>query len=179
MAKGQIRRKNYLILIRFQIRYIVYILLFMYMGAAIAGYTVYWTTWVTIGEKLASVYPRGRLTYIFHTANVTLLLRMALITPLFILVGTLLSHRIAGPVYAIGRFIDRMKSGDYSGGLTLRKKDQLKGLAIKISGLKDKLKSDSEKRVEISGKIIESLRSTNLPSETLSDIEKKLETMKG
>ena len=61
MAEEKIKRKRYVIAAKFQVRYIIYILLFLYAGAAIAGYTVYYTTWVTLGEKLANVYPRGRL----------------------------------------------------------------------------------------------------------------------
>ena len=79
MSKSTIRRKKYLILIKFQMRYIIYILLFLYIGAAIAGLTVYWTTWTTLGEKLANVYPRGRLIYIFKDSNMTLLFNLAMI----------------------------------------------------------------------------------------------------
>ena len=87
MAPEPIRRKKYIIAYGFQFKYIGYILLFLYVGALVAGYTVYYTTWVTLGEKLANVYPTGRLLYIFRSANLTLIFRLLLITPLFVVIG--------------------------------------------------------------------------------------------
>jgi len=171
--RGQ-RRKRYLIAARFQLKYIAYILLFLYIGAAIAGYTVYYTTWVTLGEKLANVYPRGRLIYIFHAGNMTLLLRIFLITPLFVLIGVVLSHRIAGPVYRIGTYIDSLMRGDYSEGLTLRKKDELKELAKKMTQLCYKLREDAEKRDKMIDELTESLERQTVSSEILEEVKTRL-----
>lgn len=178
MAKVKHRRKKYLILVRFQLKYILYILFFLYVGAAVAGYTVYWTTWVTLGEKLANVYPRGRLVYIFHAANVALLFRIALITPVFIVLGVFLSHRIAGPIYRIGTYIDTLIKGDYSMGLSLRKKDELKGLALKMSELRDSLKDGSDKRAAAAKRVINILEKKKIPSGVLKEVKSELETMK-
>jgi methyl-accepting chemotaxis protein len=140
------RRKRYVIAARFQMRYILYILLFLYIGAAIAGYTVYYSTWTTLGEKLASVYPRGRLIYIFRQANVTLLIRLLLVSPFFVIIGVILSHRIAGPIYRIGKYVESVMRGDYSHGLTLRKNDEFKVLARKMTLLCKKLRDDDVSR---------------------------------
>ncbi len=114
---------------------------------------------MTLGEKLANVYPTGRLIYIFKAANLTLLLRLLLITPVFILVGILISHRIAGPIYRLGTYIDQLITGDYSSGLVLRKKDELKGLAHKLSLLRGKLKKNEEERSGIIRHIEEASKS--------------------
>jgi len=177
MAKPKMRRKKYLILIKFQLKYIFYILLFLYIGAAVAGYTVYWTTWVTLGDKLANVYPTGRLLYIFRAANITLLLRILLITPIFVLIGTFLSHRIAGPIFRINKYIDALISGDYSQGLHLRKKDELKDVAEKLGKLREAL---SEKRKQAKGSL-DDLKSKiesgdNLPTKSMIS---KIEEIKG
>ena len=55
------RRTRLFIAKRFQIRYISLILLFMFATAVVTGYTVYYTTWIMFGEKLAAVYPQGLL----------------------------------------------------------------------------------------------------------------------
>ncbi|NQT32348.1 MAG: hypothetical protein HQ594_01590 [Candidatus Omnitrophica bacterium] len=141
-----IRRKKYLLLIRFQLKYILYILGFLYLGALISGYIVYTTAWLTLGEKLANVYPSGRLFYIWRSANVQLILWMLGVSPLFVVLGIFLSHRIAGPIYAIGKYIDKLLMGDYSHPLNLRKHDELKGLAVKVTEVRNKLKDDKEKR---------------------------------
>jgi len=171
-------RKQYIILFRFQLKYILYILLFLYIGAAVAGYTVYWTTWVTLGEKLANVYPRGRLMYIFHAANLKLFINIMIITPFFVILGILLSHKIAGPIYSIGRYIDGLKNGDYSRGLTLRKRDELKDLAKKISLLRDRLKENRDNRINAADQIISLLEKQNLAQNDLEVIKVKLEQLK-
>jgi len=178
MAAKRYIRKQYIILFKFQLKYIIYILLFLYFGAAVAGYTVYWTTWVTLGEKLANVYPRGRLIYIFHDANLKLLINILIITPFFILLGILLSHKIAGPIYRISKYIDSLRSGDYSRGLTLRKRDELKGLAKKVSLLRDRLVENRDERIVIADDIAASLQKQGLQQNELDIIKAKLEQLK-
>lgn len=177
MAAEQIKRKRYVIAAKFQFRYILYILLFLYVGAAIAGYTVYYTTWVTLGDKLANVYPRGRLIYIFRDANITLLIRLLFISPIFVVIGIILSHRIAGPIYRIGKYVDSLLQGEYTHGLTLRKKDEFKPLAQKMSELCYKLRDDRIKRETLSEQIMGELRAQNLDPALLEKISMQLEEM--
>jgi len=174
MATAKRRRKRYFVLVRFQLKYIAYILLFLYIGAAVAGYTVYWTTWVTLGEKLANVYPRGRLIYIFKTANITLLLRILLITPVFIVIGTFLSHRIAGPIYRLNEYIESLKNGDYGQRLTLRKKDELKGLAVKLSELSAKLRNEKENRTKKIDDLVVSLQDNKVDNSVIEQVKTSL-----
>ena len=174
MASRSFKRKKYFIAAKFQAKYIAYILLFLYVGAAIAGYTVYYTTWVTLGEKLANVYPRGRLIYIFHDANMALLLRIILITPLFVWIGVILSHRIAGPVYRIGKYLDTLIQGDYSQCLTLRKKDELKSIAEKLSQLCVKLSDEKKKHDEAVEAAIEILKKRNIGQDVIEGLRTKL-----
>lgn len=178
MAQKRIKRKRYVIAVKFQLKYVLYILAVLYIGAAIAGYTVYYTTWVILGEKLANVYPRGRLVYIFHAANMVLLIRLLLITPIFIIIGVIFSHRIAGPVYRIGKYIDSLVQGNYSQGLTLRKKDELKDLAAKMTQLCYKLRGDKEKRDKLLDGLVRSLEERNVSPDVLQEVKAKLEELK-
>ncbi|MFH1305242.1 MAG: hypothetical protein ABIH74_02425 [Candidatus Omnitrophota bacterium] len=168
------KRKRYFISGKFQLKYIAYILLFLYAGAAIGGYTVYYTTWVILGEKLANVYPAGRLVYIFHAANMTLLFRILLITPIFAVIGMFLSHRIAGPIYRIGTYIDSLIQGDYSRDLRLRKRDELKSVAAKLSELRRALADEKTKRSDEAASLIALLERKNLDKQTLEEIKSKL-----
>ena len=174
MANKKYKRTRYFVLVRFQLKYILYILLFLYAGAIIAGYTVYYTTWVTLGEKLASVYPHGRLVKLFQSTNMTLLFRLLLITPVFVLIGTKLSHRIAGPVYRIGLYIDSLMKGDYSKDLRFRKKDELKELEQKMTELCRALKGKEKKREDIHKEIIDSLKKHNMDQQAIDEIDAKL-----
>ncbi len=177
MNAQKIKRKKYLIAAQFQLKYIAYILLFLYIGAAIAGYTVYYTTWTTLGEKLANVYPTSRLVYIFRSANMTLLFRILLITPLFILIGLVLSHRIAGPVYRIGRYVDSLMEGDYSSDLVLRKRDEFKILALKMTELCHNMRDRDRNKQKITHEIINKLDKENVRAEVIEAIRSDLSSL--
>lgn len=138
---GKIRRKIYLIKTRFQLKYTGLILLFMLIIAVLSGYTVYQTAWRLMGEKLSNVYPQGRLVVIMRTINLTLLYRIALLAPVVAVISILLSHRIAGPLYRIERFLRSVARGDFSERLRLRKRDELKDLAESINVMVDDLKN--------------------------------------
>ena len=43
--------------------------------------------------------------------------------------GILVSHRVAGPIYRMIKFLDDVTAGDYSQKLVLRKHDELKDMA--------------------------------------------------
>lgn len=140
------RRTRLFIAKKFQIRYISLILIFMFATAIITGYTVYYTTWIMFGEKLAAVYPQGLLLEIVDKVNAVLFLRLIFLSPLVILIALVLSNRIAGPIYRIHKFIKKVHAGDYSEKLTLREKDELQDLAAAMNGFVSKLISDKEKR---------------------------------
>ena len=138
------RRRHYFIRKKFQLKYIGLILAVMLFSAIISGYTIYYNAWALLGEKLASVYPQGRLIDIFHAVNVKLLINMILVSILCAVIGLLISHRIAGPVYRMITFMDKVTGGDYSQRIKLRKNDDLKDLADAINRLIDKLESEKK-----------------------------------
>lgn len=141
----KIRRRIYLIQKGFQLKYTGVILLFMFIVAWLVGYTIYYTGWLLMGEKLANVYPQGRLVAIMRTINLTLLLRLVLITPFVVLLSVLMSHKIAGPLFRINRFLRSVASGDLSARLTLRRGDELHDLAETINEMTSDLKNRVKK----------------------------------
>lgn len=142
------KRTRLLILKRFQIRYISLILLFMFATAILTGYTVYVTTWIMFGEKLAAVYPQGLLMDIVKKVNMALFLRLIFLSPLVIFIGLVLSHRIAGPIFSIKRFLNKVANGSYEEPLKLRKNDELQDVAESLNRLVAKLYSDRQGRRE-------------------------------
>jgi len=127
------RRRTYLISKKFQLKYTAIIVVFMFLISWLAGYTVYYTVFILLGEKLANVYPQGRLIAIFKTVNFTLLTRMALLLPFVIILSILLSHKIAGPVFRMERYLSEVARGNLSSVLKLRKRDELQNLAGAIN----------------------------------------------
>lgn len=153
-----IRRRTRLFIARnFQIRYISLILLLMFIVVLLSGYTVYVTTWIIFGEKLAAVYPQGLLIDIIKQVNAVLLLRLLFLMPLVFLIGLVLSNRIAGPMYRIKKYLARISSGQYDEDLVLREKDELKDIAEAVNVLVGKLRSAREKRLKRTEEIKESL----------------------
>ncbi len=136
------RRTRLFIAKSFQIRYISLIMAFMFISAILAGYTVYVTTWIMFGEKLAAVYPQGLLFDIVNKVNLVLLLRLIFLSPMVILIGLVLSNRIAGPIYRIRRFLDKVYDGHYECTLKLREKDELQDLAESLNQLVARMRAE-------------------------------------
>jgi HAMP domain-containing protein len=74
-----------------------------------------------------------------------LMLNNLLIMAIVIVVGMVLSFRIAGPVVHIQRVVQNAVNGKKGGRINLRKKDSLKGLADDINTLLDTYESGADK----------------------------------
>lgn len=146
--KQRYKRRNFFVKKKFQVRYISLILLVMFIAVLLTGYTVYATTWILFGEKLAAVYPQGLLLEIVNKVNAVLALRIFFLTPLVILIALILSHRIAGPIYSIQKFLRKVTDGIYDERLRLRKKDELHDVAESLNLLVTKLFFERETRRE-------------------------------
>ena len=142
--KRPYRRRQYFIRKEFQLRYIGLILFVMLFSAIIAGYTIYYNSWALLGTKLANVYPQGQLVSIFRSVNIRFAGTMIFVSMLCIGIAIIASHRIAGPVYRIMKFMETLTAGDYSQRIRLRKGDELKDLAESINKFVDKLESEKK-----------------------------------
>jgi len=139
------RRKQYFVAAKFQTRYIGLILALMFLAVVMCSYVVYYSMMVTMGEKLATVYPQGRLISIVNMVNLRILLVFLMITPFVVIIGIYLSHKIAGPIFRMERFLGRVASGDLSQRLTLRKGDELVNLAEGINKVIESVKASLAK----------------------------------
>jgi methyl-accepting chemotaxis protein len=107
----------------------------------LCSYVVYYTSMFLLGDKLANVYPQGRLIAIVNMVNMRILLSLLLATPLVVIIGIYASHRIAGPIYRIEKFLNNMASGEFSDQLILRKNDELISLANGINRVVESIKT--------------------------------------
>lgn len=140
-SKPKFKRTKYLVSTKLQLRYVGIILLLMLVTALICSYIIYYTIMVLMGEKLSNVYPQGRLIAIINMVNLKILLSLLLITPIVTVIGVYLSHKIAGPIYRIEKFLGDMSSGNLASRIVLRKGDELMSVAEKINILNDSLKT--------------------------------------
>lgn len=139
------KRTQYFVAKKFQLRYIGLILFLAFSTAIMCAYVIYYTMMITMGDKLANIYPQGRLVAIVNAVNIRILFSMLLIAPLIILIGVYASHKIAGPIGRIERFLKSVAEGDLSLPLTLRKNDELVSLAGGINGVVESIKANVKK----------------------------------
>ena len=135
IERPRFKRKQFIVARKFQLKYAGVILLLMFITAGFCSYAIYYTTMILFGEKLANVYPQGQLISIVRTVNVRILVSVMVISPLVGFLGVWLSHKIAGPIYRMERFLGTMASGDFSGRITLRRGDEMVSLADSINRL--------------------------------------------
>jgi methyl-accepting chemotaxis protein len=151
------RRTQYLVAKKFQLKYAGIILLLVSLTAIMCSYVIYYTMMLTMGDKLANVYPQGRLISIVNMVNFRILLSMLLVAPIVMIIGIYASHKIAGPIYRIERFLGSMADGDLSTPLTLRKNDELINLAGGINRVVDSVKATMKKEMAAIGSISASM----------------------
>ena len=138
-GRPRFARRQYIVARKFQLKYVGMILLLMFLTAGFCSYVIYYTTMILFGEKLANVYPQGQLVSIVQTVNFRILLSILFISPLVGFLGIYLSHKIAGPIYRIERFLASMAAGDLSARIKLRRGDEMVSLADSINKLTDSL----------------------------------------
>ena len=136
-VRPRLKRKQFIVARRFQVKYAGVILLLMFLTAGFCSYAIYYTTMISFGEKLANVYPQGQLVSIVNSVNFRILVSIIVISPLVGFLGIYLSHKIAGPIYRIERFLNDMVKGDLSSRITLRKGDEMVSLADSVNVLAD------------------------------------------
>lgn len=131
------RRKAYIIKRGLQFRYIGLVFALALLASIVTGYTVFATMWSYFVERLANVYPQGRLMYVLSETNVALLRNLLLISPLIFILGLLFSHKIAGPIYRIEKTIDEISKGNLTLKIKLRQGDEFWDLADIINIMTD------------------------------------------
>jgi len=137
-AKSVFRRRQYIIKKGLQFRYIGLVFGLALVASLVTGWTVFATGWHFLGEKLASVYPQGRLIYVFRATNFALIRNLFLVSPLVFILALLFSHRIAGPVYRIEKTVDEIARGNLGLKIRLREGDELVSLAYMINSMTEK-----------------------------------------
>jgi len=139
MPRPVFRRRRYIIQRGLQFRYIGLVFGLALIASIVTGWTVFATGWHFLGEKLASVYPQGRLIYVLKATNLALIRNLLLVSPLIFILGLLFSHRIAGPVYRISKTLEEITKGNLGLKIKLREGDELVDLAYMINNLTDNI----------------------------------------
>ncbi len=141
-----LRRKKYFVDQGLQLRFARFVIFFVFLSSILSGITIFFTTFMLLGEKLAAVYPQGRLIEIFRSVYLAFFIDMLVVLP-FIFAGSILfSHRIAGPLPKIYQTLKHIGNGNFEQQLVLRKHDELKDLADAINQMASNLKERETKK---------------------------------
>ncbi|MFH1854011.1 MAG: methyl-accepting chemotaxis protein [Candidatus Omnitrophota bacterium] len=183
------RRKTFIIKKGLQLRYIGLVFTLAFLASIVAGYTVFTTGWTLFGEKLANVYPQGRLIYTFRAINLALLRNLLFVSPLIFILGLLFSHKIAGPVYRIEKSLHEITKGNLALRIKLRKGDELGDLAYLLNAMTESLNNsislnkevilNLQKEIEDAKKVISKQPlDIDLLQASLNNLHAKIEEMK-
>ena len=143
-----VKRRQYLVKKGLQFRYIGVILITVFFISAICILTTYYNLLLLLGEKLADVYPQGRLVVTLRNVNMMVLYRIVFLLPFVGVAGLFLSHKIAGPLVRIERALKNIGDGNFDVFVKLRRGDELTDLASAVNEMAEKLK----KRMSITEK---------------------------
>ena len=158
------KRRRYIVKRTFQIKYIGIILFFMFLTALISCGVTYFAIFPMLSEKLASVYPQGRLLMIMKDVNTKILFSTGLLLPVAAWFGIMLSHRFAGPWHRLEGILEDMAEGNLTKEIKLRKWDDLQSLADAINDITNNLHSYS----------LENQQSIQVLDDTLKEFEQEL-----
>ena len=134
------RRKQYFTERGMQLRFARFVILFVFVSSLLTALTIFYTTFLMLGERLAQVYPQGRLIEIFRSAHITFAISLLVILPLIFWGSIIFSHRVAGPLPKIYQALREVGQGDFDTRVVLRKSDELRELADAINEMSAELK---------------------------------------
>ncbi len=140
------KRKKFFIVPGLQLRFARFVIIFVFLSALLTALVVFYTTFMMLGDKLANVYPQGRLVEIFRSVHLVLFFNLLLLAPIIFGFSIVFSHRIAGPLPKIYEALKQIGRGDFRVHLVLRKRDELKDLADQINQMAKNLGEREKKK---------------------------------
>ena len=134
------RRKKIFVQRGMQLRFVRFVLIYMFICCVVTAAIVFFATVALLGEKLASIYPQHRLPEIFGRVYIAFFLSLLASMPLLFYGALIFSHRIAGPLPKIYNALDSIGNGNFDVKVTLRKHDELVELVDHINRMAARLK---------------------------------------
>lgn len=93
--------------------------------------------------------------------------------------GILITHRIAGPIFIISRYVDSITDGKIPETRPLRKKDELKEFFEKFNKMIESLKERENVDIVVINDVLKTLETIKdtLPSEKKAEIEREIQEL--
>ncbi len=181
------RRKQFLINRAFQIKYTVIIAIIGIIIAILWGTLFYKASKENSQQMLMLVQMDPNLssmTDIIKDKLATedskiMLYLIAFVIAIFlslVIWGILITHRVAGPIFIISKYVDSISDGKIPETRPLRKKDELKEFFDKFSKMLDSLKERENVDIVAINDVLKTLEGVKdiLPSDKKSEIEREI-----
>jgi nitrogen fixation/metabolism regulation signal transduction histidine kinase len=168
--KAKFRRRTFLVDKRFQLKYTIIIAVIGALIAVLWGSLFYQANrenseqvmltlkvdpeLQALSEKVEDKLSGEDAKILYYLSGFILAVVLSLI-----IWGVLITHRIAGPIFIISRYVDQVTAGEYPDPRPLRKKDELREFFIKFNDMLTSIKEREKTDVEALGKAIESGKS--------------------
>lgn len=145
------RRRQYLIDQKFQWRFVRHLIIPLVLGVVIITLVDYYFIWSFFTSPTPARYENMEFISL-KIAGYLLFYELCILIPIVAIIGVIISHRVAGPLFQIERFLRSIGDGDLSRRIILRQKDELKNLAMCVNemttGLSNKI-SDLESGIKL------------------------------
>ena len=128
---GKIIRKRYIIKKGFQLRFMIIVIVSMFLIALVTSLSIY----SAVMQTLVTQFHGENLALIKYAVTYKLFVRSLLLIVAIAIMSVFISHRIAGPVYKFERIIRELAQGKKVEEFKLRKRDEFYELATAINDL--------------------------------------------
>ncbi len=135
------QRKQILVVKKIQYKFAGFVILLAAGTALLTSLAVFFTVLTVLGDKLASVYPQGRLAPIVKSAYLSFIIVFSVSVPVICYFAIRFSHKVVGPLPKIYRYLVSVGQGVHPGKLVLRDGDHLQELAVVINDMANDLKN--------------------------------------
>lgn len=124
-----------------QAKYLLIVILAMLAPTLMIGFCLYHMLFYLLAKQIA--FPEAimsNLVPVIDKVNALLAITMPLIALTILICAIVISHRFAGPLERLENELDRILEGDYDHKIYIRKKDDLKGVTVRINALAARMK---------------------------------------
>ncbi|MBI4509865.1 MAG: methyl-accepting chemotaxis protein [Deltaproteobacteria bacterium] len=185
--------RNYILDKKLQLRYVLVVTLLSAAITALLGYFVWYQqnyasekiqeqlarpdmSWLSVQMKATIVQALTRSDQSLLLKMVTVGLGLISVLSLFVMVMT---HKIAGPLYKIGKYFDRIRDGQLPRVHELRRGDELQDFFEKFKEMDESLRARTKAEVEVLERFLGACRSAGMEtSRDLSHCLDELHAMK-
>lgn len=171
----RVRRRTFLIDRKFQLKYTFIIVLVGVLVSALLGFFIYHQM-IENTNLLGIDAEMGAQVEKLDSYTMYYLVSFVVVMALFLFVwGIFITHRVAGPIFIISRYLREIREGVFPQTRPLRKGDELKSFFETFSGMLDHLKGENAQEALLLEKSAAEIRAKG--GESLAEVAKGLDEL--